>query len=51
VNGSLKKMQSENWEQEPQKLISGRAKREKKKTKRIMFSVMTIPKEHHVTED
>jgi hypothetical protein len=37
VNGSLKKMQSENWEQEPQKLMSGRAKREKK-TKRIMFS-------------
>jgi hypothetical protein len=30
VNGSLKKMQSENWEQEPQKLMSGRAKREKK---------------------
>jgi hypothetical protein len=50
VNGSLKKMQSENWEQEPQKLMSGRAKRGKK-TKRIMFSVMKIPKEHHVTED
>jgi len=29
VNGSLKKMQSENWEQEPQKLMSGRAKRKK----------------------
>jgi hypothetical protein len=36
VNGSLKKMQSENWEQEPQKLMSGRAKRKKNKENNVL---------------
>jgi hypothetical protein len=29
MNGSLKKMQSENWEQDPQKLMPGRGNGEK----------------------
>jgi len=42
-------MQSENWEQEPQKLMSGRAKGKKNKENNVLSDDHS--KEHHVTED